>query len=206
LPAPSPGSYANFPTLTTLGWSTHVKPRFATDVADHVSGRSTRRSRAAAAYYDLELTYEVLRADAAHGELQAIAGFFAEMRGAATPFWLAPPGLSNVNGQILGVGDGSTTTFALARSYGTTAEPVAGTSGVAAVYENDVAIPGSLWSVTAGYAPQVVFATAAAAGVVVSADFGALSLCRFAEDIADLENFMTLLWAFRTVKLQTVRP
>jgi hypothetical protein len=111
-----------------------------------------------------------------------------------------------VSGQLLGVGDGSTTTFALARSHGTAAEPVAGTSGVAAVYENGVAIPDSLWSVAAGYAPQVVFATAPAAGVVVSADFGALWLCRFAEDIADLENFMTLLWAFRTVKLQTVRP
>ena len=45
-PAPTPGDYPTFPTLATLGWSTHVRPRFATDVADHVSGRSTRRRAA----------------------------------------------------------------------------------------------------------------------------------------------------------------
>ncbi len=133
-PAPTPASYASFPALATLGWSTHVRPRFGTDIADHVSGRSSRRPRYASAYYDVELTYEVLRSDAALLEMQAIAGFFEQMSGAATPFWIAPPGLSEVAGQILGVGDGATTTFALVRSFGTYTEPVAGTSGVAAVY------------------------------------------------------------------------
>ncbi len=205
-PAPTPASYASFPTLATTGWSTHVRPKFGTDITDHVSGRSVRRPRYAAAYYDVELTYDVLRSDAAHLEMQAIAGFFEQMSGAATPFWIAPPGLSNVTGQILGVGDGSTIVFPLVRSFGTYAEPVAGTSGVAAAYENGVAISSSLYSVTSGYAPQIVFATAPAAGVVVAADFDVLWLCRFAEDLADLEEFMTMLWAFRTVKLQTVRP
>lgn len=31
-------------------------------------------------------------------------------------------------------------------------------------------------------------------------------LCRFSEDVADLENFMALLWSFGTCKLQTVKP
>ena len=30
-------------------------------------------------------------------------------------------------------------------------------------------------------------------------------LCRFAEDTADLENFMSLLWHWGSVKLQSVR-
>jgi len=205
-PAPTPGAYASFPTVATAGWSTRVKPKFGADVADHVSGRSTRHARYAAAYYDVELTYESLRADAAHLELQAIAGFFEAMSGAATPFWIAPPGLSDVTGQTLGVGDGSATTFPLARSFGAYTEPVAGTSGVAAAYLDGVAQAGTAWSVTGGYAPAIVFGAAPAAGVVVSADFGVLWLCRFAEDVADLENFMALLWAFRTVKLQTTRP
>ncbi len=70
------------------------------------------------AYRDVELTYEVLRADAAHLELQAIAGFFAEMSGQATPFWFAPPGLSTATGQLIGTGDGVTTTFPLMQSTG----------------------------------------------------------------------------------------
>jgi uncharacterized protein (TIGR02217 family) len=205
-PPPSPGTYARFPTLATLGWSTHIAPRFATDVAGHVGGRSTRRARYALAHYDIELVYDVLRSDAAHLELQAIAGFFEAMAGSATPFWLAPPGMASVTGQGLGTGDGVTTGFALVRSFGSYSEPVQGTSGVSAVYENGVAVSSSLYSVTAGYAPQIVLATAPTEGVALSADFGVLWLCRFAEDVVDLENFMTLLWAFRTVKLRTVRP
>jgi hypothetical protein len=205
-PAPSPSAYASFPTLATLGWSTHVRPKFGTDIADHVSGRSVRRPRHATAYYDVELTYDVLRSDAAHLELQAIAGFFEQMSGAATPFWLAPPGLSSVTGQILGVGDGSTTVFPLVRSFGTYVEPVAGTSGVSAVYENGVALSTSLYSVTSGYAPAVQFVSAPASGVVISADFGALWLCRFAEDALDFEEFMAMLFTLGVVKLMTVRP
>jgi hypothetical protein len=203
---PSPGSFSNFPTLVGEGWSTHIKPRFATGIANHVSGRSTRSRGHASAYYDLELTLEFLRADAAYLELQAIAGFFGGVGGAQAPFWIAPPGLSAVNAQIIGIGDGVTTIFPLVRGFETYVEAIAGTSGVTAVYFNGVA-QSSGWSAeTNAYAPAVAFTTAPGAGVAISADFGALFLCRFVEDVADMENFMALLWAFRTVKLQTVRP
>jgi hypothetical protein len=203
---PSPGTYATFPALAGLGWSTHIKPRFATGIAGHVSGRSTRAPAYASANYDLELTYDVLSAAASCLGLQQIAGFFATASGEAMPFWVAPPGLSSVNGQIIGIGDGVTTSFPLLRSFGTYSETVAGTSGVTAVYFNGVS-QGSGWSApTYAYAPAIVFTTAPAADVTISADFGALFLCRFAENLADLENFMALLWTFQTVKLKTMRP
>jgi GTA TIM-barrel-like domain/Conserved hypothetical protein 2217 (DUF2460) len=90
-PDPSPPAYASFPATPTLGWSVHVKPRFATDVAAKVSGRETRRPRYVSPLYDIELTFEVLRSAAAYQELQAICGFFEQMGGAATPFWFTPP-------------------------------------------------------------------------------------------------------------------
>ena len=49
-----------------------------------------------------------------------------------------------------------------------------------------------------GYSPAIAFTTAPAAGVAITADFGVLWLCRFADDVADLENFMTLLFELRT--------
>ena len=204
-PDPTPGSYLLFPQLATLGWSVHITPRFATDIADHVSGRAARRARRAVALYNLELTYEVLRADAAHLELQTLAGFFESVGGADAPFWIAPPGLSAVAAQALGTGDGVTTSFALMRAFGGYSEPVAGASGVTAVYLDGVA-QASGWSVSPGYGPALTFVSAPAAGVAVAADFNALWLCRFAADTADFENFQSLLWNFRTVKLQTVRP
>jgi hypothetical protein len=138
--------------------------------------------------------------------MQAIAGFFEAVSGAANPFWLAPPGLANVAGQILGVGDGTTTRFALARTIGAAVEPVAGTSGVSAVTLDGAPLPASAWSLSGGYAPAIALASAPAAGAQVSADFGVLWLCRFADDVLDLEEFMAMLFALGTVKFQTARP
>ena len=129
-PDPTPGSFPTFPSLATLGWSVHLRPRFLTDVASHVSGRESRRAYRASAVYEVELTYDVLRADA-HAELQTIAGFYLAQGGAAALFLFSPPN-----------------------------------------------------------AP---------------ADFAAPRLCRFSEDVADLENFMALLWKWGSVKLTTVR-
>jgi hypothetical protein len=83
--------------------------------------------------------------------------------------------------------------------------PLYGTSGVSAITLNGVA-QGSGWSVSSGYAPAVTFATAPAAGVAISADFGVLWLCRFADDVVEFEQFMAQLFALKTLKLQTVRP
>lgn len=205
-PPPGPGAFATFPALATLGWSTTMRPRFATDVAQKISGRSSRKARFAAAQYDIELAFDVLRADAANHELQAIAGFFAQAQGRGQPFWLAPPGLANASGQPLGIADGSRAAFPLVRSLGAYVEPVQGTSGVAAVYANGSPLSSALYAVTPGYAPQLTFVAAPVAGAAISADFGLLWLCRFADDIADLESFMAMLWALRTVKLLTVTP
>jgi uncharacterized protein (TIGR02217 family) len=203
--SPSPEAYQIFPSLATLRWSVHVKPRFATDIAARVSGRETRRARFANPYFDLELTHELLRSAAAYEELQAIAGFFEAMSGQATPFWFEPPGLAAASGQSLGTGDGSTTTFPLVQMVGGATIPVTGTSGVSAAYLNG-ASQGSGWTVSSGYAPAVTFASAPGAGVTVTADFGALWLCRFAEDVQDFEEFMAMLWTLKTLKLSTVRP
>jgi hypothetical protein len=137
--------------------------------------------------------------------LQTIAGFYLGLSGQDAAFWFAPPGLSALTDQALGVGDGTKTVFPLVAHTGGAAEPVQATSGVSAVYLNG-GPQATGWSVSSGYAPAIVFSAAPGAGVSVAAEFGALWLCRFSEDVADLENFMTLLWRWRSVKLQTVRP
>src|SRR5581483_4721018 len=117
-------------------------------IADRVSGRSSRRPLYAAALYDIELTYDVLRSDAAHRELQEIVGFFASMLGRSEPFWLAPPGLTQVSGQKLGTGDGVATNFPLVRSFGAYVEPVAATSGVFSVSIDGAIAPPTSYAAT----------------------------------------------------------
>ena len=201
---PTPGTYPTFPNLATQGWSVNVRPRFLTQVARHVSGRESRYPRHAWIDRDIELTYDVLRADA-NAQLQALAGFYVGGSGRNGAFWFAPPGLSAFGAQALGVGNGTQTLFPLLAGTGGGVEPVQATSGVSALYLNGVTLAGG-WSLAGGYLPGIVFVTPPAAGVAVSADFGVLWLCRFAEDVADFENFLTLLWRWGTVKLQTTRP
>ena len=75
-----------------------------------------------------------------------------------------------------------------------------------AVYLDGAPLNASAWSCSGGYAPAIALASAPATGALVSADFGVLWLCRFADDLVDFEEFMATLFALRTVKLQTVRP
>jgi uncharacterized protein (TIGR02217 family) len=204
-PPPTPGPFATFPAATTLAWSTHIRPKFSTLIAGHASGRETRAQRTANPYFDLELTYEALRSASAYQELQAIVGFFEQASGRDEPFWVAPPGLSATVGQAIATGDGATTVFPLVASIGGYSGPVYGTSGVSAVYLNGVAQP-SGWSVSGDYLPAIAFTSAPGAGVAVAADFGILWLCRFAEDVQDFEEFMTMLWALHSLRFVTVRP
>jgi uncharacterized protein (TIGR02217 family) len=207
-PSPSPGvgAFASFPSLTELRASMHVRPRFDTDVANHVSGRSSRRAKFLQPLFDFELTFDILRSDAANVELQQIAGFFDAMDGAATPFWFAPLDLAANLGQVLGTGDASSTTFPLVSAFGSTLVRVAGVSGVAAVYVNGVVQPSTVWTLTNAYPASIAFALPPALGAIVAADFSALWLCRFADDRLELEEFMTTLFALRTLNLQAVRP
>ena len=212
LPPPAPsappgvGAFATFPPLSALRAALSVRPRFDTPVADRVSGRSSRRARFAAPLFDFELSFDLLRSDAANREMQTIAGFFEQMNGAATPFWFAPPDLSAVPGQILGEGDGSTTVFPLALTFGSTLAPVAGASGAGAVYLDGAALPSSAWALSNTYPASIVFVSAPAPGATIAADFSALWLCRFADDGLDFEEFMTMLFTLGMVRLTAVRP
>jgi hypothetical protein len=204
-PPPTPPTFPNFPSLMTLGWSVNINAKFDTLLAQHVSGRETRTQQFANPYFDIELTYEVLRSAGTLAELQAIAGFFEQMSGQDEPFWVSAPGLSAVAGQQIGIGDGTTTVFPLVASIGSYSGPVYGTSGVSAAYLNGVLQP-SGWSVSSGYLPAITFTSPPGVGVAITGDFGILWLCRFAEDVQDFEEFMTMLWTLRTARLMTVRP
>ena len=212
LPPPSPsappeiGAYATFPSLSNLRSSLSVTPRFDTEVAEHLAGRSTRRARFAAPLVDFELSFDLLRSDTTNYEMQQIAGFFASMNGPVTPFWFAPPNLSVVSGQILGVGDGTTISFPFALTLGATLAPVAGVADAEAVYINGIVQPTSAWALSSAYPASIVFLSAPAAGATISADFTALWLCRFADDGLDFEEFMTMLYTLRMVRLSAVRP
>jgi uncharacterized protein (TIGR02217 family) len=202
---PGPGTYATFPTLIGQAWSVKYSPRFSTRVASHVSGRETRAAAMTSPLYDIELSFDLLRSGAAYGELQTVLAFLLSHAGRASPFLLPPPGgLGVFTGAALGVGDGATKAFALKRTVGTFTETVQALTASPTIYQNGVAQSAATYSVSILPA-TITFATAPAAGVVLTADFSAAHLARLTNDAEDLEQFMSGLWNKQALKLETVR-
>ncbi|MGO8740087.1 baseplate megatron protein TIM-barrel domain-containing protein, partial [Rhodoblastus sp.] len=202
---PGPGSYAAFPAFMGQGWSVHYKPRFLTRTAAKVSGRETRTAQIASPLWDIELKFDVLRSDSGFNELQQLLAFIDEVAGEETPFLFAPPrGLGAYSGAPLGVGDGSTRTFVLTRTLGGFIEPVQALLGAPIVYVDGVAQSANAFSVSILPA-TIAFASAPAAGAILTIDFSAAHLARFSDDTEDLEEFMSGLWAAGSIRIETVR-
>lgn len=190
-----------FPTLPGLGWSRAKRPIFSTRIATHVSGREVRSANYAYPLYEFELTYELLRAGAAQ-ELESLMGFFLRCQGQTGVFRYVDPEDRVVVAQSLGTGDGITTDFTALRNLGGWVEPVGSLEAVSRVALGGIDTATG-WNVAA---PNTLhFATAPALGMTVVADFSFAYLCRFGDDKHAYEEFMSGLWANKSVKFQTVR-
>jgi hypothetical protein len=195
--------------LPGLGFSFHKKPRFDVRLAAHATGRETRARKYQRPLFDFELTYDGLDATTTniYGGLgaqsfQTLAGFFLQMQGRFAPFLFIDPTDNAVVGQALGTGDGSTTDFPFVRSIGGYVGPVDAVTIVTGVFLNGVRQL-SGWSLSA--VNVLTFNAAPAAGVVVTASFAYGYAVRFSDDVEDFEEFMSMLMAVKTVKLQGVR-
>ena len=168
-------------------------------------GKSARRMHMRWPLYEIELTYDFLRSDAVNQELQQIMGFFEAMQGQTQPFWLQPPGLSALQNQLVGVGDGVTTSFPMQRTTGGFTEPLAGVAGLAAVRVAGAPLPSGGWTLSAGFEPVLTLSAPPASGAQIAVDGIALWLCRFADDTLDLEQFAYQLFELKSLKLVTVK-
>jgi hypothetical protein len=203
--APGPGAYALFPTLVGQGWSVTYAPRFSTRAYAHVSGREVRVASMSGPLFDIDLTFDLLRSDATAQEVQQVVGFIGAHAGQGLPFLFQPPrDLSVFLAAPLGTGDGLTKSFALSCQIGGFAQRVQALTGAPTVYLNGVALPASAYNLSI-LPVTVTFAVAPAGGSMLTIDFTAALLARFADDGEDLEQLMNDFWTLKTLKIETVR-
>ena len=202
---PSLGPYSVFPSVPTLGWSMQVSPRFLTGAALHVSGREVRTAKMSAPLWQIELNYDLLRMVSPNTELQEIVGFFEQCAGENISFYFEPPTLSPVMAQVLGTGDGTTTTYPFVVSIGDYPLSPAGVGPVSAICLDGVMQSGGYTINDVPLAPTITFATPPGTAVAVTADFDWYFLCRFENDDLDVEEFMANLYALQSLQLKTVR-
>ncbi|KPF78397.1 hypothetical protein IP88_03865 [alpha proteobacterium AAP81b] len=175
-----------------LGYGATGGPEFSTQVVITGSGHEQRNSQ----WSDARLYFDAGVGVRSDDDLAALVGFFRARRGQAFGFRFrdpldhdsAPPGQAiAATDQLLGVGDGATTRFALVKRYGESdpqlrriTRPVATSLRVAVA---GVAVTGG-W--TLGEGGHIDFEAPPAAGAPVTAGFAFDVPVRFAVDRIDV--------------------
>lgn len=196
-------SQAIFPTLPSLAWSSFKRPTFSTRISKRTSGREVRASNYAYPLYEFELTYEVLRADTAYQELQQLMGFFLQRQGQFDRFLFMDPTDSVIPSQVIGVGDGVTTTFPLVRDLGGWVEPIGQAANQPTVTVGGAA--SSAWGIT--LPNQITFASAPLLGQQIQvSNLEFYFVCRFLDDVHEYENWSNNLWLLKSCKFTSVKP
>jgi uncharacterized protein (TIGR02217 family) len=216
-----------FPALMGQGWSVHKRPTWTTLVAEHVSGREVRDQLWQNPRWEFELLfdgldgtpsgqYEALGAQS----LQQLLGFFLQCGGRAQPFLYFDPTDYSISAQQIGVGDGSTTGFALVRTIGgfseTVVAPVIASLSIqfpggatAAASAPTVSVAGiaqspSTYTITSPGGILTLNTAPASGAAIVWSGFYAF-LCRFDDDKLDFEQFMANLWKVDALKFTSLR-
>ena len=158
-----------------LGREAEVTPGFSTAILTSAGGREARN----AAWAEARTTYDVGPGIRSAEDIAALLGFFRARMGPARGFRLRDPFDSIGTDEAIGIGDGTTRRFALARHYGDQSRritrPVPGSVSVTIAGRNVTGFglePGG-W---------LLFDTAPPAGAAITASFTFDVPVRFAED------------------------
>lgn len=194
-----------FPELPGVTWSVKKTPRFKTLVKEAISGREYRASVMAYPIWEIDVSFEFLRAGA-FAELETLLGFFLLRKGAFESFYFDDLSDNSVSNQLFGAGDGTTTAFQLVRGYGAAGfvfvEPVVALNGSPAIKKAGV-LQSTGYSVSA--TGLVTFTVPPAVGAQLTWSGGYYYNVRFKEDVQDFNQFMRRLWEAKKVSLVSVK-
>jgi uncharacterized protein (TIGR02217 family) len=211
-----------FPTIRGLGFPVKRTPTFETLVQEASNNREVRLAYTLDPIWKWELKYNYIKDNPADlmpaqtsTDLQIIQGFYLQMGGRFQTFLYddVTPGVAagagewdSVTLQPIASGDGVTTIFPLIRTTGgfveiiqapyTSPHPKVYLNGVLKTYATDYSVDAF---------GNIIFVVAPGNGVAITATFSYYWPVRFDDDVADIDQFMTLLWDWQTVKLCQVR-
>lgn len=191
-------------TITpSLAWGNTKTPTFATAISGAESGRESRASKWVYPRWRFNLTYHVLNNASGTEELRAVLGFFLSRGGAAESFIYMDTEDYSVTDQAIAVGDDATTEFQLLRTYGGFVEPVYAPK--LASPAPTIKLDGVTKTITTHYTLDadgvLKFVAPPGAGVLVTWSGQYYFRVRFAQDEAELEEFMVNLWKYQRVEL-----
>lgn len=214
-----------FPKLRGLDINVHVRHIPSTRTVLHVSGREVRESQYKYPLYEIDLIFNALSSYSVDGplvqglgykSLQALKRHHLFNLGAfgAFPFRMSDASRdstdSAVTGQLIGIGDGTTTAFTCMRQVADNTleppylEPVGLVEALGFnLYVNGALQSTSTYSLT--YPNKVTFNSAPAAQAQIAADYTFFYLCRYKDDTLDFEQIYKNIHRVQTLTLRTVK-
>lgn len=196
-------SNALFPTLAGLAYNVGRAPVWSTQVRDSSSGRQYTLGKRLYPLWHFKLPFEVLRASGGWTEWQQLVGFINSRRGRYDDFLYLDPRDCTAANEVFGVGDGTTTTFALTRTLGGFVEPVGGVNTGSVVAKVVGTVTGVSFSADLS---QAIFASPPAAGAALTWSGQFYFRCRFVQDEISFEQFMQDMYTAKSVEFRTFRP
>lgn len=198
------------PTLKGLGYDLTRSIIWGNSVDQFVSGKEIRINNGwTYPRYKWDLTFNFLRSAAAYTEYQQLFGFYNARNGSYDSFLYADAVDNSVTLQTIGIGDGTTRTFQLVRTFGSFIEPVLAPNSVATVYVDGVDKSG-LWTVANWGTSTPGLLTfspgnAPANGKVITATFTYYFPCRFNDDQVAFTNFMSGLYSCNKLSFMSIK-
>lgn len=204
-----------FPQLQGVGWDIGTTPIWATQVQSSLALREVRISYASAPVYEIDLTYEFLNAGSQRGDpvrtdLDVLTDFFYSRRGRGQSFLFRHWYDNALLYERLGVGDGSTTSWAIGRWRNGGWEPIQWVDTTAPISVGRLmwGLPSApMWSTDSAlmWSPdtlpaytvaggRVTFASPPAAGVEIRMSCHFFYRARFDADEMKMKNFLRGYW------------
>jgi uncharacterized protein (TIGR02217 family) len=191
------------PTLAVLTFPVSRTPRWSTKIQTATSGKETRLGLWSYPIWEYSVAYSILRSDV-NVELQTLAGFFNARQGSFDSWLFNDPDDNAVSAQSFGAGNGSTTQFQLARTFGGYVEPVQALNGTPSIY-----VSGALQTAGTNYSISatglVTFVTAPAASAPLTWTGSFYWRCRFLTDAITLDKFLASFWELKALKFQSIK-
>jgi uncharacterized protein (TIGR02217 family) len=189
-------SNAIFPAFAGRAWPLKFSPEWSTKVLSSASGREVRAAFHATPVWSISMTFEFL----SRTDYVTLSGFFMAVRGKWDSF-LVDAGPDSVAADVaFATGDGVTKGFQLSRSMGAFFEAVQNVASVSAIKAAGNVVAGSGYSV--GSTGIVTFVMAPASGAVLTWSGAYYYRCRFDQDAADFQEFMSRHYDLKSLKFK----
>lgn len=217
----------SFPSLVLpkgLGWHFAQRSKFATIVQRPQSMRHPAvATLQQSVVYELEVTFNYLKNKGVTfaDDASYLQSFYEANRGGYGWFTLDPSqfnllpmsvtqDFTQTRSGFSGQGDGTTTTFPLWRATSvlgggnvTLVEMIQNVTGLYGVYLNGVLQSSGNYTLN-NFPASLTFLSAPGSGVNVAWAGTYSYLCKFDEDLLDMNEFMYQLWELKSLKLETV--